>query len=105
MPPMVNWLARTLGYVWLGFMTFLVFPPKGMAAWTVQSVGFAGLGLGIAAWVAIEVLSARGAAGRIPAWGLAWCLGVVAVASGIGCTAGNGGTALVAFTGVAAMVA
>ena len=56
MPPLVNWLARTLGYVWLGFMTFLVFPPKGMAALTVQIAGFAILGLGIVAWTLIQLL-------------------------------------------------
>jgi signal transduction histidine kinase len=102
---MVNWLARTLGYVWLGFMTFLVFPPKGMAAWTVQIVGYALLGLGIAAWIVIEALSGRGAADRIPAWGLPWCLGVVAAAAGVACAPGYGGAALVVFTAVAAMVA
>ncbi|HEX4061028.1 MAG TPA: histidine kinase [Streptosporangiaceae bacterium] len=102
MPPIVNRLARTLGYVWLGFVTFLVFPPKGTAVLVVQIVGYTVLGLGIAAWMAIEVLSARGAE-RIPAWGLPWSLGVVAAAAGAACTSGNGSTALVIFTAVAAM--
>ena len=105
MPPMVNWLARALGYVWLGFVTFLVFPPKGAAVTTVQIVCYAVLGLAIAAWTVIEVLSARGSTERIPAWGLSWCLGVVAAAAGFACTSGHGGTTLVIFTGVAAMVA
>jgi signal transduction histidine kinase len=105
MPPLVNWLARTLGFVWLGFMTFLVYPPKGMAALTVQIIGYAGLGAGLAAWIMIELLSVRGAGERIPGWALPWALGGVAVATGAACGPGNGGAALVIFTAVAAMVA
>jgi signal transduction histidine kinase len=102
---MVNWLARALGCVWLGFVTFMVFPPKGMAVTTVQIVGFALLGLGVAAWIVLEMLSARGTRERVPAWGVPWCLGVVAAASGVVSAAGYGGTPLVIFTAVAALVA
>jgi signal transduction histidine kinase len=105
MPPMVNWLARTLGYVWLGFMTFLLASPKGTAAITVQIVAFVLLGLGLAAWIGIEAVPARGAGARIPAWALPWVLGLVAVAAGAGCGPGYGGAALVVFTAIAAMVA
>jgi signal transduction histidine kinase len=105
MPPMVNWLARALGYAWLGFLTFLLAPPRGTADLIVQVVGFAVLGLGIAAWIGIESLPARGAAERIPRWSLAWVLGLIAVAAGAGTGPGNGGSALMVFTAVAAMVA
>jgi signal transduction histidine kinase len=105
MPRMVNWLARTVGYVWLGFMTFLVAPPKGTGAMAVQIVAYVVLGLGIAAWTGIEALPARGTAERVPGWALPWALGVIAAAAGIGSAPGYGGSALVIFTAVAAMMA
>lgn len=100
---MVNWLARSCGYAWLGFVTFLLFPPKGTADLYVQIVGYAVLGLAIATWTLIEVLPARGAAERIPDWALPWTLGSVAVVAGATCTSGHGGTTLVIFAAVAAM--
>jgi hypothetical protein len=76
MPRTVNWVARSLGYVWIGFLTFLLAPPHGRAAWAVQIVGYTVLGLGLLGWILLEALSTRTAAAeRIPAWTLPVLLG------------------------------
>ncbi|MDR3034241.1 MAG: hypothetical protein LBV78_14205, partial [Kitasatospora sp.] len=102
----VNWVARCLGYVWIGFLTFLLVPPDGRAALVVQVVGYTVLGLGLLGLMLLEALSARPAAAeRIPAWTLPVLLGAMAVAAGAASVCGSGGTALLIFTFVAVMIA
>jgi signal transduction histidine kinase len=106
MPRTVNWVARFLGYVWIGLLTFLLVPPHGRAALVVQIVGYTVLGLGLLGLILVEALSARpAAAGRIPAWTLPVLLGVIAAAAGAASVCGSGGTALLIFAFVAVMIA
>ena len=98
----VNWLARALGFAWLGLLAFLLAPPHGTAAVLVQVAGYCLLGLALVAWALLDV---HPAAARYHGRALAVILGVIAVAAGIACGAGYGGTAMVAFGFVAAMMA
>ena len=98
----VNWLARALGFAWLGVLAFLLAPPPGTAATVVQVVGYCLLGAALLAWALIE---ARPAVARRHAWARTVIRGVIAVATGFACGAGYGGSAMVAFGFVAAMMA
>jgi signal transduction histidine kinase len=98
----VNWLARGLGYAWVGLLAFLIAPAHGASAVPVQAVSYCLLGLGLVAWMFID---AQPAAARHRVQALSVVLGVIAVASGIGAGVGYGGTAMVAFGFVAALVA
>ncbi len=98
----VNWLARALGFAWLGVLAFVLAPPRGEAAVLVQVVGYCLLGLAL---VALAVLDVRPVAARHQAGVLAVIRGVIAVAAGVACGAGYGGSAMVAFGFVAAMMA
>ena len=103
MPRALNWLARTLGYVWLGVLAFLVAPPSAPFALPVQIAGYVLLGLALLAWAVMEVYppaTARYGTRAVPV-----LRGVIAVAAGFACAAGGGGTAMVAFVFVAAMAA
>jgi signal transduction histidine kinase len=108
MPRTVNWLARAVGFAWLGPLAFLIAPPRepsGAAvpfAVPVQAAGYCLLGLGLLAWLLID-LHPRAARDR--AWWFPVILGVIAVAAGFASAAGGGGTATVAFGFVAAMIA
>ena len=99
----VNWLARTLGYVWLGLLAFLVAPPTAPFALPTQIAGYVLLGLALLAWTVTEAYPP--AAARYGTWALPVVRGVIAVAAGFACAAGGGGTAMVAFAFVAAMAA
>jgi len=99
--PAVNWLTRILGFAWLGLLAFWLAPPPGQAALLVQVAGYCLLGLALVAWALIE---AHPAAARYD-WAPAVVRGVIAVATGFACGAGYGGTAMVAFGFVAAMMA
>lgn len=99
---MVNWLARAGGLVWLGLLAFLIAPPPGLIAALVQIAGYDLLGLGFLAWALIDLQSA---AAPYRARRLAAALGVMAVAAGFASAAGGGGTAMVAFGFVAALIA
>ena len=99
---MVNWLARALALVWLGLLAFIIVPPRGSSAALVQIAGFCLLGLTFLAWALIDLHPAWS---RYRARGLPEILGVMAVAAGFACAAGGGGTAMVAFGFVAALVA
>jgi signal transduction histidine kinase len=102
MPRMVNWLARALGFAWLGLLAFLLAPAHERAAVLIQVAGYCLVGLALLAWALID---AHPAAARYHDWALAVILGVIAVAAGFASGAGYGGTAMVAFGFVAAMVA
>jgi signal transduction histidine kinase len=99
----VNWLARTLGYVWLGLLAFLIAPPTAPFALPVQIAGYLLLGLALLAWTVMEAYPP--AATRYGTWALPVVRGVIAVAAGFACAVGGGGTAIVAFAFVAAMAA
>jgi signal transduction histidine kinase len=106
MPRTVNWLARTLGYVWLGLLAFLIAPPSAPSALPVQIAGYVLLGLALLAWAVLEAYPASSpATARYGSWVLPVLRGVIAVAAGFACAAGGGGTAIVAFVFVAAMAA
>ncbi len=98
----VNWLARVLGFAWLGVLAFLLAPPHGTAATVVQVVGYCLLGAALLAWALIE---AQPATARRHGWAPTVIRGVIAVATGFACAAGSGGSAMVAFGFVAAMMA
>jgi signal transduction histidine kinase len=97
----VNWVTRALGFAWLGVLAFLLAPPPGEAATLVQVAGYCLLGLALAAFALIEAHSAEARYG----WAPTVVRGVIAVATGFACGAGYGGTAMVAFGFVAAMMA
>ena len=107
MPRIVNWLIRASGLLWVGLLTFLV-PAREASghlvpyALPVQIAGFILLLLGFLAWTVIDYLPA--AARDFGRW-LAIDLGVMAVAAGFAAPAGGGGTAMVAFAFVAALIA
>jgi len=98
----VNWAARGLGFAWIGLLAFVLSPPHGPYAVPVQTAGYCLLGLGLLAWTAIDL---HPAAKRYHAQALPVILGVIAVATGFACAAGDGGSAMIAFTFVAALAA
>jgi signal transduction histidine kinase len=98
----VNWAARALGFAWIGLFTFLIAPPHGSLAMAVQVAGYSLAAAGIAGWSLSDLPSA---AARYRAWLLPAALGAIAVGTGFASSAGNGGTANVIFTFVAAMMA
>ena len=55
MPRTVNWLARVLGFVWVGLLAFLIAPVHGPFAVPVQVAGYCLLGLGLVGWAVIDV--------------------------------------------------
>src|SRR6516164_8528504 len=102
MPRTVNWLARVLGFVWVGLLAFLIAPVHGLFAVPVQVAGYCLLGLGLVAWAVIDVYPATV---QDHAWVVSVIRGVIAVGAGVACAVGGGGTAIVAFGFVAAMAA
>ena len=97
----VNWLARGLGFAWVGVVMFVISPPHGAYALPVQVAGYCLAGLGILGWIAAEC---RQPPGRLGA-GLPLFLGIIAVATGFAAAAGSGGTFLVIFGAVATLAA
>jgi signal transduction histidine kinase len=98
----VNWVARVLGCAWIGVLAFVVAPARGPYAVPVQAAGYCLLGLGLLAWMLIDLQPA--ASTQRGRW-FPVVLGMIAVAAGFGSGAGGGGTAMVAFAFVAALVA
>jgi signal transduction histidine kinase len=97
----VNWLARSLGFAWLGVLTFVIAPPTGLAATLVQALGYAIAGLAVAAWTLLD-LAPHAAPARWRSLPVLW--GIIAVSSGAAAGAGNGGLGLTVFVLVAALV-
>ncbi len=97
----VNWLSRLLGFAWVGVVAFVLVPPAGRAALVAQIVCYCLLAAGLGAWL---LLDAQPDARHRTRW-LPVVLGVIAVASGLASVTGDGGTALLAFAAVAAVVA
>jgi signal transduction histidine kinase len=103
----VNWVARSFGFLWVGLLAFVFYPPPGGAALAVQSAGYSAAGLGLAAWIVLE--GVRGAAPYrqrlLPA-----VLGLVAAGTGAAAAAALGagsvgGLALVIYGFFATMAA
>ncbi|MGH3301927.1 MAG: sensor histidine kinase [Streptosporangiaceae bacterium] len=98
----VNWVARSLGFAWLGVLAFVISPPRGLVATLMQALGYAVAALALAAWTLMD-FSPRAA--RYRGRGLPVLCGVIALATGAAAGAGNGGLALLTFALVAAIVA
>jgi signal transduction histidine kinase len=105
--PWVNWAARSFGFLWVGLVAFVFYPPSGGSALAVQAVAYSAAGLGVAAWIVLEgVRRAAPHRGRfLPA-----VLGLVAAAAGAAAAAALGsgsvgGLALVIYGFFAAMAA
>jgi signal transduction histidine kinase len=97
----VNWLSRLLGFAWVGIVAFVLVPPAGRAALVAQIACYCVLAAGLGAWL---LLDAQPDPRHRARW-LPLVLGVIAVACGLGSATGDGGTALLAFAAVAALVA
>jgi signal transduction histidine kinase len=102
MSPIVNCLARALGFIWIGLFTFLIAPPHGSLALAVQIAGYALAGVALVAWTLTDL---HRAVARYRPWLLPLALGAIAVGSGLASSAGHGGTANGIFTFIVAMVA
>jgi signal transduction histidine kinase len=98
----VNWVARSLGYAWIGVLSFVLVPPHGPLAVPFQVTGYSVIGLCMLAWGLID--------GYPPAMryrqpGLALICGTMAAAAGFGAAAGNGGISMVVFGFIATLAA
>jgi signal transduction histidine kinase len=98
----VNWVARILGFAWIGVLAFVLAPPHGALNLPVQIAGYCLAGVGQLAWGVLDFYPPA-APDRTRALPVA--LGVMAVGTGIAGTAGSGGIALVVFGFIATMVA
>jgi signal transduction histidine kinase len=98
----VNWAARSLGFAWVGVVAFVLAPPPKTANLAVQIAGYALIGAAGLAWALMDLYPP---AARYRERGLPVILGAMAVAAGIACAAGSGGTAIVVFGFIAALVA
>jgi signal transduction histidine kinase len=98
----VNWVARILGFAWVGVLAFVLAPPHGALNLPVQIAGYCLAGVGQAAWARLDLFP-DAAPYRTRALPVA--LGIMAVGTGIAGTAGSGGIALVVFGFIATMVA
>jgi signal transduction histidine kinase len=99
----VNWAARFFGFLWVGLLGFVFYPPAGGGPLAVQTAGFTVAGLGLVAWTVLEgVRRAAPYRGRL----LPAVLGVIAAGSGAAAAAASaGGLPLVIYGLVAAMAA
>jgi signal transduction histidine kinase len=84
-PRAVGWLVRAFFFAVVGVLAFLIQPP-GATAENAQFVAYVLAGLGLLAWVLVDMWPA---AARYRARALPLILGVVAVAGGFACTAGS----------------
>jgi signal transduction histidine kinase len=97
-----NWLARWLGYGWLGVLTFGISPPPGRNALITQAACYAVAAVAMAGWLLADYQPsvARHRDRVVPV-----CLGVMAVTMGLAATTGNGGTFLVIYGAIATLAA
>ncbi len=98
----VNWVARALGFAWIGLFTFLIAPPHGSLAWAVQIAGYSLAAAGLVGWSLADL---ENAVTRYKSWLMPISLGALALGTGFASSAGHGGTALVIFTFIATMLA
>jgi signal transduction histidine kinase len=97
-----NWASRVLGYVWLGVFSLILARSHAPAAMTVQVSCYGVAGAAIVVWALLD-RRPGGARGYQLAYSV--ILGVVCVATGVASATGGGGTLLVVYTAVAAMMA
>ncbi len=97
-----NWLARAAGFAWLGVLAFVLVPPSKPAALPVQIAGYCLVGASLLAWLLIDL---HPAAARHRSRSFPVILGVMAVGAGFAAGAGDGGSWLIVFAFVAAMMA
>jgi signal transduction histidine kinase len=97
-----NWLARWLGFGWLGVLTFGISPPHGRNALIAQAGCYAVAAVAMAGWLLADYQPgvARHRDRVVPV-----CLGVMAVTMGLAATTGNGGTFLVIYGAIATLAA
>ena len=96
----LNWVARGLGFAWVGVVAFVLIPSHGTLNLAVQIAGYCLAGAAALAWVLMDT---HPAAARYRDRWLAVTLGVMAVAAGFASAAGGGGTLLVVFPFIAAV--
>ena len=98
----VNWVARTLGYAWVGVLAFVLAPPHGALNLPVEIAGYGLAGAALLAWALLDFYP-----DAMPdrALALPVALGAMAVGTGMASTAGNGSIGLAIFGFVATMVA
>jgi signal transduction histidine kinase len=101
MPRHLNVIARSLGFTWVGILMFGVYPPPAGGGLVIQITAYCLAALGLAAWSVLDF--SRSLSAHRARW-LPAPLAVIAVASGAGSAIGSGGTAMVVFGFVAAMV-
>ena len=98
----VNWVARTLGFAWVGVWGFALAPPHGALNLPVQVAGYGLAGAAQLAWAWLDFYP-----DAVPhrTRALPLVLGVMAAGAGVAAAAGGGGYAMVVFAFIAAMVA
>jgi signal transduction histidine kinase len=99
----VNWVARAFGFLWVGLLAFVIYPPSDGGALAAQAAGFSVAGLGLVAWTVLEGVrrAAPYRARLLPA-----VLGMIAAGAGAAASAASaGGLPLVIFGFVATMAA
>ncbi|HTU76925.1 MAG TPA: histidine kinase [Trebonia sp.] len=102
MPRLLNVLARSLGLTWVGILTFGVYPPPAGLALAIQVAGYLLSAAGMTGWALLDFFP------RLQPYRARWLpvpLGVMAVATALASAVGYGGTAMVIFGFIAAMVA
>jgi signal transduction histidine kinase len=99
---MVNWVARTLGFAWVGVLAFVLAPPHGALNLPVEIAGYGLAGAALLTWALLDFYP-----DAMPdrALALPVALGTMAVGTGMASTAGNGSIGLTIFGFVATMVA
>jgi signal transduction histidine kinase len=99
----VNWIARAFGFLWVGLLAFVFYPPSGAGALAVQTAGYSVAWLGLAAWTVLEgVRRAAPHRGRL----LPAVLGMIAAGAGAAAAAASvGGLPLLIYGFVATMAA
>jgi len=98
----VNWLARGLGFAWIGVVMFVISRPHHADLVQVQVAGYVLAGLALAGWF---VADTRARAGRSGAAVIPWMLGLMAAATGVTSAAGSGGVFLAIYGFVATLAA
>jgi signal transduction histidine kinase len=100
--PSYNWLARWLGYAWIGVVIFGIYPAHERAGLIVRAITYGLAALGLLGWLLLDY-SKRLAPHRARA--LPVFLGVITTATGFASATGGGAAAMVIYGFLAAMAA
>jgi signal transduction histidine kinase len=98
----LNWTSRVLGWLWLGVFGLILARSSASYALAVQGSCYGVATAAIAAWA---VLDCRPGGARSHRRVYLVILAVICVSTGVACAAGGGGTLLVIYTAIAAMLA